>query len=121
MQPSRESLEQALESYGEKLRGFNSFIKELNAMTAKHGTDKAQFEEDLMEAAQNVKYYAGEIAQVKSQLGKLPKAERPQPLKGASPLTANIGPFTLAAISFVVGAILGATLKSGGSSSKDSE
>jgi uncharacterized protein len=62
MSDSREQLEDQLESYRGKLRGFNSYIKELNDMCAKHGTGKEHFEGDLREAEHNVKYYEGEIA-----------------------------------------------------------
>ena len=115
MKPNREMLEQQLERHAEKLRGLNTYLEELNDMTAKHGTERERFEEDLMEAQHNVKYYEAEIARIKQEIGKLPEAESTQ--TGADtilPHTAKqgIGAFILSSIGFVAGAILGSRLKS---------
>ena len=65
MKASREMLERQAEGYVEKVRGLNSYIKELKKMTAKHGTEKAQFETALMQAEHNTKYYEGEVARIR--------------------------------------------------------
>lgn len=63
-------LEDQLESYEAQLRSLNSYIKELNDKTAAHGTEKAHFEVDLMEAEHNIKYYEGEIARIRELIEK---------------------------------------------------
>lgn len=70
MADTGEMLEDQLESYREKLKSLNSYAKELNDMIAKHGTDRAHFEEDLVEAEHNVKYYEGEMARISEQMEK---------------------------------------------------
>lgn len=72
MDTNREMLDDQLESYEAQLRSLNSYIKELNNKTAKHGTEKALFEQDLMEAEHNVKYYEGEIARIRELIEKEP-------------------------------------------------
>lgn len=70
MNANREMFEDQLESYEAQLRSLNSYIKELNDKTAKHDTEKAHFEQDLMEAEHNVKYYEGEIARIRELIEK---------------------------------------------------
>ena len=72
MEASHEMLEAKLKNYEEKLRGFNSYIKELKEMTAQHGTQKEHFAEDLMEAHHNIEYYEDEIARIKGLIEKGP-------------------------------------------------
>jgi uncharacterized protein YegP (UPF0339 family) len=72
MADTRETLEEQLHSYGEKLRGLNSYITELDGMIAKHGTVKDSCQEDLMEAKQNVEYYDGEIKRIRELMEKEP-------------------------------------------------
>lgn len=115
MKVSREMLEEQLEEYEEKLKGVKSYIKELNAMTTKHGTEKEHFESDLMEAEHNIKYYEAEMAGIKAEMGGASMAGRVQ--AGAAALLPNTakqatGSFILSTISFVAGALLGARLKS---------
>lgn len=115
MKPSREMLEQQLERYREKLNCLNSYIQELNNMTVKHGTERENFEADLMEAECNVKYYQDEIARINQEIVKLPEAELGQ--TGADtilPHTAKqiIGSFIFSSISFGAGILLGSRLKS---------
>ena len=115
MKASREMLEQQLEKHEEKLRGFRSYIEELNDMTAKFGTPREQFEEDSMEARQNIKYYEGEIARVKQEIEELPEAGRPQTGADAilpQTVKQGIGSLILSSISFVAGALIGSRLKS---------
>ncbi|HYH87494.1 MAG TPA: DUF1508 domain-containing protein [Pyrinomonadaceae bacterium] len=49
----------------DKLKGLNAYIKELKDKAAKHGTQSEHYEEDLMEAEHNLKYYEGEMARLK--------------------------------------------------------
>lgn len=115
MKPNREILEQQLEEHAEKLRGFKSYIKELKDMTAKHGTEKEHFNEDLMEAEHNVTYYEADMARIKHEIGKLPEGEPTQTGGGTIlPQTAKqgIGAFILTSIGFVAGVILGTRLNS---------
>ena len=70
MNEDRGMLEDHLERYETQLKSLSSYIKELNDLTTKHGTDHEHFESDLMEAEHNVKYYEDEIARIKKQLSK---------------------------------------------------
>jgi hypothetical protein len=114
MKANREMLEDQLQRYETQLGSFSSYIKELNDMTAKYGTDKAQFEQDLLEAETNVKYYEGEIARVKKELKDSDKGSSPRnPADSVLPRTVKqgIGSFVLSSISFVTGALIGSKLK----------
>jgi chromosome segregation ATPase len=116
MHASRKILEDHLQRYEMQLRSLNSYIKELSDRTAELGTDRAQFEDDLFEAENNVKYYEAEIARIKTEIGEPAKAGRTQ--TGAEgtilPQTVKqgIGSFIFSAIGFVAGALLGSRLKS---------
>jgi hypothetical protein len=115
MKASREILERQLEEHEEKLRGLHSYVKELSDTTAKLGTEREQFEEDLMEAQQNIKYYESEIARLKHEVGGLPKAGRPQTGADAilpQTVKQGIGSLIISSISFVAGALIGSKLKS---------
>lgn len=72
MKVDGEMLEDQLEDYEEILRGLKSYLKELTDQTAKCHTQKEHFEEDLMEAKQNITYYEGEIALIKELIKKEP-------------------------------------------------
>ncbi|MDT4895180.1 MAG: hypothetical protein QOH25_257 [Acidobacteriota bacterium] len=114
MKDNREMLEDQLENFETQLRSLNSYLKELKDKTAEHGTDRAQFEEDLIEAENNVKYYEGEIARLKKEVGKSDQGAGTRTVADSIlPRTAKqgIGSFVLSAISFVSGALLGSKLK----------
>jgi hypothetical protein len=107
--------EERLEKYEELLGSANSYLKELKAMTAKHGTESSQFEEDLMEVEYNIKYYEHEIAELKEATEKPAKAAPPSTgTDTVLPHTAKqgIGSLIISSISFVAGAFLGSKLKS---------
>ncbi len=72
MTASREVLEEKLKNYERELRGLNSYVKELNDKCAEHGTQKEHYEVDLMEAEHNIKYYEGELAQIRELIEKEP-------------------------------------------------
>jgi hypothetical protein len=124
MNANRDMLENQLEKYEAQLKSLKSYIKELNDMTAKYGTDREQFEVDLAEAENDAGYYEGEIARVKKELGGLDKA--PGTGGGADtvlPHTAKqgVGSLLFSSIGFVVGALLGSRLKSRRSGQDSSE
>jgi prefoldin subunit 5 len=118
MKPNREMLEDQLETYEEQLRSFTSYLKELKDTTAKLGTDSSQFEEDLMEVENNVKYYGGEVARLKTEVGKLDKPAPPArtTVDTVLPhtLKQGMGSLLLASISFAAGMLLGSMLKDRG-------
>jgi hypothetical protein len=115
MKASNEILADELEDYESKLGGLNSYVNELKTMCSKCGTDKAQFEDDLMEAEQNLGFYKAQIADVKKSLA---GAGAPKPTKGGPgailPQTAKqgLGSVIFSSISFVAGALLGSKMKS---------
>ena len=114
MKDNRELLENRLENCEAELRSSQAYLAELKSMTAKHGTDKAQFEEDLLEAETNVKYYEAEVAHLKTLAEKSDKGAGTRTVADSVlPRTAKqgIGSFVLSAISFVSGALLGSKLK----------
>jgi hypothetical protein len=115
MNANRDLLEDQLEKYETQLKSLNSYIKELNDVTAKNGTDRAQFEEDLLEAENNTSFYEGEIARVKNEIGGLDKA----PATGYGgdtvlPRTVKrgVGSLIFSSVGFVAGALFGSKLKS---------
>jgi prefoldin subunit 5 len=116
MKPKREMLEDQLETYEEQLKGLTSYLNELKKTTADLGTDKTQFEEDLIETENDVKYYGGEVARIKTELGKLEKAAPPArtAVDTVLPhtLKQGMGSLLLSSISFAAGMLLGSMLKS---------
>ena len=69
MKPHHETTEEQLQDFERELRSLNSYVKELKAKTAEHGTACEHFEGDLMEAEHNIKFYEAEIARIKGQIG----------------------------------------------------
>jgi hypothetical protein len=115
MKTSGKMPESQLERFEEQLRGFKSYIKELKDRTTEYGTPDEQFADDLMEAEQNVKYYEGEIALIKEQLGTGGKTGDTETVVDTIlPRTAKqgIGSFILTSIGFVAGALLASRLSS---------
>ncbi|HUQ33960.1 MAG TPA: hypothetical protein VM095_17700 [Pyrinomonadaceae bacterium] len=121
MKANREMLEDQQQRYETQLKGLKSYVKELKDMSAKHGTDPWQLEEDLREAECNIKYYEGEVARVKSEMG---ESGAEAPAKGEADnllprtLKQGLGSLIFSSISFVAGAVLGSKLKSGAKESK---
>ena len=113
MKAKRDVLEDHLQDYEQQVRGLRSYIKELTDQVAKHGTEKSEYEMDVIEAEHNVRYYEAEIARIKEEL---------RGTRGGGhyagtilPRTARqgIGSFVFTAIGFVTGVFLGSQLKSG--------
>lgn len=69
MKPSRTQLEADLADYENQLNSLNSFLQALQERTEEYGTGREHFEADLTEAQHNIKYYEGEIARIKKELG----------------------------------------------------
>jgi TolA-binding protein len=125
MKTSEEKLADKIEDYEEQLKELNSYLKELKDVTAKCGTDSAQFEEDLHEAEHNIEYYEGEIARIKEALGHPPAPPQTPAPKATPPQTGTdtilprtpkqgLGSLIISSISFIAGAFLGSKLKSRG-------
>jgi hypothetical protein len=115
MKISSEELGDRLENYEDELKGFRSYVQELQTMTAKLGTDKEQFEIDLLEAQHNIKFYEGEIAEIKDARGKSAKGGGGQHRGGAATADGpgkGITSVIFSSIGFIVGAIFGSRLKS---------
>lgn len=115
MKAVNEVLEEQLETYEEKLKGLKSYIKELSSMCEKHGTSEEHLKEDQLEAENNIKYYEDEIARIKREMGKSPEPKPTQTIPDTIlPQTAKqgLGSLIISSISFVAGALLGASLKS---------
>lgn len=115
MKPNKALLEDQLENCEGELKGLSSYVQELKTTTAKLGTDPAQFEDDLVEAEQNIGFYQGEIAQIKEEIGEPAKPSPTEPGPGTIlPQTAKqgIGSIVFSSISFILGALLGSRLKS---------
>jgi len=110
MKASREMLEDQLENYQESLRGLSSYVKELKTMTAKHGTDPPQFEDDLREAQHNVGFYEAEIVRIKKEVGGPARPGPTQP--GVHPYRPGITSLIFSSIGFIAGTLFGSTLKS---------
>ena len=65
--------EEKLKHYERELSGLKSYVKELKDKTAEYGTEREQFEQDLMEAECNITYYEGEIALIGELIEKEPE------------------------------------------------
>lgn len=75
MNENRDTLAEQLSNAEAQLRGHRSFVNELKAKTAEHGTAAEHFETDLMEAEHNAEFYEAEVARIKRLMGELPAAE----------------------------------------------
>ena len=113
MKAKRDVLEDQLQEYEQQVRELKSYIKELKDQAARHGTEKSQYEMDLIEAEHNIKYYEGEIARIMKELGGARGGGRPQ-AGTILPRTARqgIGSFVFSSIGFIAGAVLGSKMKS---------
>lgn len=117
MQTHREILEAQLESLEEKCKRLGSYLTELKTTCEKHETPEDACFSERSQATHNLAYYKGAMERIKQELGKA-TGSRSTVLPAAGtllPQTRNqgIGAVLLSSISFVAGAILGSTLKSG--------
>ena len=114
MSPSRAALEDHLESYQQKLKSLNSYIKELNDRAAEHSTDRALFEGDLLEAQHNVAYYEAEVSRIKEELGSgAGGGGGAGGVLSKAPVKQGIGALALSALCFAAGVFVGSRLLSG--------
>jgi hypothetical protein len=114
MKAKRDVLEDQMQEYERQVVGLKSYIKELRDTAEKHGTEKSEYEADLIEAEHNVQYYEAEIARIRKELGGgAGGGRRPQP-GTILPRTARqgVGSAIFSAIGFVAGAVLGSKVKS---------
>ncbi|HJU54363.1 MAG TPA: hypothetical protein VJ715_07330 [Pyrinomonadaceae bacterium] len=116
MKADRDVLEDHLQEYEQEVKGLKSYIKELAAQAERHETEKSQYEMDLIEAEHNVKYYEGEIARIRKELGGARGGSGGGGRHQAGtilPRTARqgIGSFVFSAVGFVAGAVLGWKMK----------
>jgi hypothetical protein len=113
MKVKRDVLEGQLQVYERQVKELNSYIRELTDQAAKHGTEKSEYEMDLIEAEHNIKFYDGEIARIRKELGGGSRGASPQ-AGTILPRTARqgIGSFVFTAIGFIAGVFLGSQRKS---------
>ncbi|MBD0373763.1 MAG: hypothetical protein ICV60_23225 [Pyrinomonadaceae bacterium] len=114
MNNNPELLKDQLEEYEEELKGIKSYVKELNDMTARHGTDSEVVKDDLFEAESNSNYYEAEITRIKRELGQSGIAPKVQAAaKAVMPQTAKqgVGSLLFSSIGFLAGLLLGTRLQ----------
>lgn len=121
MNANSEILKDQLDNYEGQVKSLNSYIKELKDTAAKCGTDKKQFEDDLFEAEQNARYYEGEVARIKREVGRFGKATGAGKAavdtgNGADTVLPHtvkqgVGALIFSSVSFLAGALLGMMLK----------
>ena len=109
-------LEGQMEEYSSQVKSLRSYLKELSDTTAKHGTDREHFMEDLIEAEHNILYYEGEIARLQQELeesGPVQPSDTAKPAEIAKPRIKKPGilSLVLTPISFLAGALLGSRMK----------
>jgi chromosome segregation ATPase len=111
MSISPDALQDQLERYEAELKSIKSYIKALNDMTSKHGTEEEHFESDLFEAEHNVQYYEAEIARIKTELKSANRAPREQ-ANTVLPQTIRqgVGSLLFSSIGFLAGVFLGSRL-----------
>ena len=97
-------LEEQLEDYTTQSSRLTAYIAELKQTTEKHDTDRAHFEDDLMEAEHNLTFYTAEIARLKKEIS---NSTEPRVGKIGRP---GILSLVLSPISFIAGALLGSKL-----------
>lgn len=114
MKAKRDALEDQMQEYERQVIGLKSYIKELTDAAAKHGTEKSEYEIDLIEAEHNVKYYEAEIARIRKELGGARGGGGGRPQAGILPRTARqgIGSFVFSTIGFIAGVFLGSKINS---------
>jgi len=114
MKAKRDVLEDQLQEYERQVRELNSYIRELTDQAARHGTEKSEYETDLLHAEHNIRFYEDEIGRLRKELGGAARDRSPQ-AGTILPRTARqgIGSFVFTAIGFVTGVFLGSQLKPG--------
>jgi hypothetical protein len=116
MKSSRDIHGELLSKYERELAGLKTYIKELTDRAAEYGTEREHFEQDLLEAEHNVKYYEDEIARIKAAGGAAGAGAGGGQTAGDTilPRTAKqgIGSLLVSVISFAAGALFGSKVRS---------
>ena len=114
MKASRDVLEDRLKAQQEELNGLRSYVTELKAMTAKHGTGAELVEQDLREAEHNIAYYEARVTMLKSEIdasesGKPTQTEGTPAPQGSR---RGINSVVFSSLGFIAGALFGSRIKS---------
>ena len=120
MNETRDFLEDEAERYETHLKSLKSFIQTLKETAAKHGTDEAALEGDLIEAEHNISYYEGELGRIREELrgrghrGGGYVAPRPPVYDSVIPRTPRqgAGALILASLGMLAGVLIGSQLAS---------
>jgi hypothetical protein len=123
MNVTRDTLEDQLQNYETQLSGLKSFIRELKARTAEHGTEREHFETDLFEAEHNIQFYESEVARLKAEIAEHGGKPTPSPNGPGTPRTAKKGVGALV-IGLLAGALVAVGIKKsrrGGKSAPDGD
>ena len=114
MKASREILEDRLKGRQDELNSLRSYVTELKAMTARYGTDPAQFEDDVREAEHNITYYEAQCTGLESEIATCASSKPTQTGGSRAPqsLRPGISSVIFSSIGFVAGALLGSRVKS---------
>lgn len=114
MNTNVELLQDQMDEYQQELKSIKSYVKELKNMAARHGTDEAHYQHDLVEAEHNAGYYEEEITRIKKELGAAGKDRPPAQAVSGSTLPQLLKPgvnaLIFSSISFVAGVLLGSML-----------
>ncbi|HYN85347.1 MAG TPA: hypothetical protein VER32_08850 [Pyrinomonadaceae bacterium] len=108
MKPIRKIHGELLSRYESELAELKSFIRELKARVAEHGTEPEHYAEDLSEAEHNVTYYEGEIARLRAEGGGYGGGGHTTPPHTSMP---GVGSLIVSAISFAAGVLIGSSLR----------
>jgi hypothetical protein len=116
MKAIRDVLEDQMQEYERQVTGLKAYIKELRDTAEKHGTEKSEYETDLIEAEHNIKYYEAEIERIRKEVGGSRGGGRHPQAGTILPRTVRqgVGFFICSAIGFVAGAFLGSQITSKG-------
>ncbi|HEY0377498.1 MAG TPA: hypothetical protein VGC87_11290 [Pyrinomonadaceae bacterium] len=114
MEANRDALEDQLQEYEQQVRGLKSYVRELTDQAARQGTEKSEYEMDLIEAEHNVKYYEAEMARIRKELGGARGGGGRHQVGTILPRTARqgVGALVFSAIGFLAGVVLGSVLNS---------
>ncbi len=117
MNETRDFLEDKAKRYETHLASLKSFVTILKETAAKHGTDEATLEGDLLEAEHNISYYESELERIAAELrgrGGGYVAPRPPVYDSIIPRTPRqgAGALILASLGMLAGMLIGSQLAS---------
>jgi hypothetical protein len=113
MKASREILEDRLKSQQDQVSSLRSYVNELKALTARHGTDPAQFEDDLREAEHNIIYYEAQCTGLENEIAASAGSKPTQTGRSPAPPSSRPGLSSVifSSIGFIAGALVGSRVK----------